>query len=135
MPDEPIHTATFRCQDSGYAAAQVGCVIGNQVIRLAASEQIPHGFTHQGNRAPASHEPWDAVEPMAQGPKYQGMKGIFAIDVAVVQAQRGLRFPAIECNPGCNGATYPSMIAQKLDIPEWSAVACDAQGNLAAALS
>jgi hypothetical protein len=97
-------------------------VIGNQVIRLAASEQILHGFAHQGNRVPASHEPWDAVEPMARWLKDQGMKGVFAFDVAVVQTNRGLRFPAIECNPRFNGATYPTMIAHKLDIPEWSAV-------------
>ena len=50
------------------------------------------------------------------------MKGIFAFDVAVVQTDRGLRFPAIECNPRFNGASYPTMIAQKLNIPEWSAI-------------
>ena len=33
-----------------------------------------------------------------------------------------MRFPAIECNPRYNGATYPTLIAQKLDIPEWSAL-------------
>lgn len=50
------------------------------------------------------------------------MKGIFAFDVAVVQTETGLRFPAIECNPRFNGASYPTMIVHKLDIPEWSAV-------------
>ena len=97
-------------------------VIGNQVIRLAASEQILHGVVHQGNRVPASHEPWEAVDPMAEWLKDQGMKGVFAFDVAVVQTERGLRFPAIECNPRLNGASYPTVIAQKLDIPEWNAV-------------
>jgi len=33
-----------------------------------------------------------------------------------------MRFPAIECNPRFNGASYPTVIAQKLDIPEWSAM-------------
>ena len=50
------------------------------------------------------------------------MKGIFAFDVAVVQTEQGLRFPAIECNPRFNGASYPTLIAQKLNIPEWSAI-------------
>ncbi len=50
------------------------------------------------------------------------MKGFLAFDVAVVQTEHGLRFPAIECNPRFNGASYPTVIAQKLDIPEWSAV-------------
>ncbi len=97
-------------------------VEGDQLIRLATSEQILDGFVHQGNRVPASHEPWDTIEPMAYWLKHHGMKGIFAFDVAVVQTDRGLRFPAIECNPRFNGASYPTMIAQKLNIPEWSAI-------------
>jgi len=97
-------------------------VIGNDVVRLAASEQILDGFAHQGNRVPASHEPWKSVDGMAYWLKDHGMKGIFAFDVAVLQTNRGLRFPVIECNPRFNGATYPTIIANKLDIPEWSAI-------------
>ena len=97
-------------------------VEGNDLIRLAASEQILDGFVHQGNRVPASHEPWETVEPMAHWLKDHGMKGIFAFDVAVMQTDRGLRFPAIECNPRFNGASYPTLIAQKLGISEWSAI-------------
>ncbi len=96
-------------------------VLGKEVHRLAASEQILDGFAHQGNRVPASHEPWDAVEAMAYWLGDHGMKGIFAFDVAIVQTDRGLRFPAIECNPRYNGASYPTMIAHKLEIPEWCA--------------
>jgi len=95
-------------------------VVGDEVIRLAASEQILDGYTHQGNRFPAAFEPWNLVEPMANWLAEQGMKGIFAFDVAVVQTDKGLRFPAIECNPRFNGASYPTLIAQKLSIPEWS---------------
>lgn len=97
-------------------------VIGKDVVRLAASEQILKGFEHQGNRVPASHEPWGAVDEMAYWLKDNGIKGIFAFDLAVVQTDRGLRFPAIECNPRFNGASYPTMIAQKLDIPEWRSI-------------
>jgi len=97
-------------------------ITGKDVVRLAASEQILDGFAHQGNRVPASHEPWESVDVMAHWLKDHGMKGIFAFDVAVVQTNRGLRFPAIECNPRFNGATYPTIVAQKLDIPEWSAL-------------
>jgi hypothetical protein len=50
------------------------------------------------------------------------MKGIFAFDIAVVETPEGIRFAAIECNPRFNGASYPTVIAQKLDIPEWSAL-------------
>jgi hypothetical protein len=49
------------------------------------------------------------------------MKGVFAFDVAVVETSNGVSFPAIECNPRYNGASYPTIIAQKLDIPEWTA--------------
>ena len=97
-------------------------VIGKDVVRLAASEQFLDGFVHQGNRVPASHEPWQTVDAMAHWLKDRGMKGIFAFDVAVVQTDKGLRFPAIECNPRFNGASYPTMIAQKLDIREWTAL-------------
>lgn len=102
-------------------------VVGDTVIHLAASEQLLDGFAHQGNRFPASHEPWATVDKMAHWLKDHGIKGIFAFDVAVVQTNRGLRFLAIECNPRFNGASYPTMIAQKLDIPEWSAVSLSTQ--------
>lgn len=97
-------------------------VLDNRLIRLAASEQILDGCAHQGNRYPSSYEPWDEVEPMAQWLMEHGIKGIFAFDVAVIETGDGVRFSAIECNPRFNGASYPTVIAQKLDIPEWSAM-------------
>jgi len=97
-------------------------VVAGQAHHLAATEQILDGYAHQGNRCPASFEPWHIVDPMADWLVQRGMKGIFAFDVAVVQTDRGLRFSAIECNPRFNGASYPTSIAQKLDIPEWNAV-------------
>lgn len=96
-------------------------VIDDRLLRLAATEQILDGCAHQGNRFPSSYEPWDAIEPMAQWLKDRGMKGIFAFDLAVMKTAEGLRFPAIECNPRFNGASYPTVIAQKLDVPEWAA--------------
>ena len=97
-------------------------VVGNDVVRMTTSEQILDGFVHQGNRVPASHEPWKAVDAMAHWLKDRGIKGIFAFDVGIMQTNKGLRFPAIECNPRFNGASYPTIIAQKLDIPEWSSI-------------
>ena len=96
-------------------------VVGDRLVRLAVSEQILDGCAHQGNRFPSNYEPWDAIEPMARWLKDNGIKGIFAFDVAVVETTEGLRFPAIECNPRFNGASYPTVIAQKLDIPAWTA--------------
>ena len=104
-------------------------VIGDELIRLTASEQILDGFVHQGNRVPSSHQPWNSVEPMAVWLKDHGIKGIFAFDVAIVQTPKGLRFPAIECNPRFNGASYPTLIAQKLGITEWNSVTLSTKHN------
>ncbi len=97
-------------------------IVDKEVYRLACSEQILDGFAHQGNRIPAQSEPWETVDAMARWLKDHGMKGIFAFDVAVVETDSGVRFPAIECNPRFNGATYPTLIAQKMAIPEWSSI-------------
>ena len=107
-------------------------VENGHLFRLAATEQILDGFVHQGNRYPASYEPWEVVQPMAEWLAQRGIQGIFAFDVAVAQTDRGLRFPAIECNPRYNGASYPTLIAAKMDIPEWYAVTLSSrQRNLA----
>ena len=97
-------------------------VVGKKLFRVAASEQILDGFAHQGNRVPARYEPWRSVDGMAIWLKDHGIKGIFAFDVAVTHTEDGVRFPAIECNPRFNGATYPTLIAKKLGISAWKAV-------------
>lgn len=97
-------------------------VVGGRLYHMQASEQILDGFAHQGNRVPARFAPWSAVDPLAEWLVERGMKGVFAFDIAVTQTPNGLRFPVIECNPRFNGASYPTAVAQKLDIPEWSAI-------------
>ena len=32
------------------------------------------------------------------------------------------RFVPIECNPRFNGASYPTLVANKLEVSEWSAI-------------
>ncbi|MET0116847.1 MAG: ATP-grasp domain-containing protein [Sedimenticola sp.] len=91
----------------------------NTYRRLLTSEQILEGTAHQGNVYPARHEPWEVVEPMAKWMAEQGFKDVFAFDVAVVEKDNETRYVAIECNPRFNGASYPTAIAMKLDIPEW----------------
>jgi hypothetical protein len=90
-------------------------------VRLAATEQVLDGPVHQGNRYPASHEPWDSVEPMAEWLWKEGIRGIFAFDVAVIDKPGGPDYLAIECNPRYNGASYPTAIAHKLGIRHWIA--------------
>ncbi|NNJ90312.1 MAG: ATP-grasp domain-containing protein [Gammaproteobacteria bacterium] len=90
-------------------------------LRLACTEQLLDGFVHQGNAYPACCEPWESVDPMAAWMAERGMKGVFAFDVAVIEKPDGVTFSAIECNPRYNGATYPTLIAQKLGIKQWVA--------------
>ena len=89
--------------------------------RLLTTEQILNGPAHQGNRYPARATPWEVVEPMAEWMAERDFNEIFAFDVAVVEEKTGRRYLAIECNPRFNGASYPTAIALKLDIPEWEA--------------
>jgi hypothetical protein len=89
--------------------------------RHAATEQVLEGFVHQGNRHPAAHAPWDIVEPMAAWLHHEGMRGVFAFDVAVIDGAAGTEYLAIECNPRYNGASYPTGVAHKLGIEQWLA--------------
>ncbi|MDB9524549.1 ATP-grasp domain-containing protein [Oscillatoria sp. CS-180] len=89
---------------------------------VLASEQILEGCVHLGNRYPASHEPWDEITTFATWMGDHGMKGIFAVDVAVCPAGTDTRYVAIECNPRFNGSSYPTIIAKQLGIPAWSSV-------------
>lgn len=88
--------------------------------RLAATFQILDGCTHIGNRYPSPHQPWELVDPIAKWMAQEGMKEVFAFDVAVVEDGENTRYLAIECNPRFNGASYPTGIANKLKIDNWS---------------
>ncbi|WPL19688.1 carbamoyl phosphate synthase-like protein [Thiorhodovibrio winogradskyi] len=91
--------------------------------RLAATEQVLDGYVHQGNRHPAAHAPWELVDPLADWLGEIGMRGVFAFDLAVVEEPDGDDYLAIECNPRFNGASYPTLIAEKLGITDWLALA------------
>jgi hypothetical protein len=86
---------------------------------LAATEQVLDGFAHMGNRYPTIHQPWELVQPMAEWMRQKGMQSIFAFDVAAVEDSTDAKYYAIECNPRFNGASYPTGIAQKLQLESW----------------
>jgi hypothetical protein len=92
----------------------------SQLQRLAVTNQILDGYAHVGNSYPSEHQPWDSVEPLAQWMAQRGMKEVFAFDVAVVEHPTHTSYVPIECNPRFNGASYPTLIAKKLNIPSWS---------------
>ena len=95
-------------------------VTSSRLERLATTEQILEGWSHQGNRYPVPHSAWHTVDPMAKWLFSHGMRGIFAFDVAVVKDGCGTDYLPIECNPRFNGASYPTLIAKKLAIQRWS---------------
>lgn len=85
--------------------------------RVVCSEQIINGCAHAGNKYPTDYSPWEYADRIAEYINCNGMKGYFAFDFGVTQNNE---FVAIECNPRFNGATYPTTVAMKLKIPEWS---------------
>lgn len=97
-------------------------VINDEIHRISACEKIQDQQEHRNYRSPALLEPWDTVEPIARWLRNHGMKGVFSFDVAIVQTEQGLRFQAIEATPHFNDASYPALIAQRLDIPEWRTI-------------
>ena len=121
LPGLPDHMP-FQIQEEVQATSFLNLqyqVTSQGVLPLAASEQILEGCAHSGNRYPTVHQPWDVVEPMAKWMFEQGMKDIFAFDVAVTEKEGEPRYLAIECNPRFNGASYPTGIARKLNISQW----------------
>jgi len=91
-------------------------VLENRLCRLAATEQILEGCVYSGSRYPTSFEPWELVEPLAEWLAERGMKDIFAFDVAVTDQPGHPRYLALECNPRFNGASYPTLTADKRDL-------------------
>ncbi len=96
-----------------YEATDEGCE------RLLVTEQILNGNSHSGNRYPTVHAPWEYTDTLAAYMYERGMRDVFAFDLAV--DRRG-EYRLLECNPRYNGATYPTMVARKLGIGEWTAV-------------
>lgn len=118
VPDEPLQIQE-EVKASTFLNLQYQ-VNNGQIEPLLVSEQILDGCMHKGNRYPSVHEPWDKVASFADWMGDRGMKGIFAVDVAVIPEPSGTRYVAIECNPRYNGSSYPTVVAKRLNIPQWS---------------
>ena len=94
-------------------------IIDGRLTRQAVTEQIMSKFEHAGNRYPVADTPWSTCDPIAAWMHGNGMKGEFAFDVAVQDRNGSPRYWILECNPRFNGATYPSIIADRLGIRQW----------------
>jgi hypothetical protein len=119
VPAEPLQIQE-EVQASAFLNLQYQVKDG-QIEPLLVSEQVLDGCVHKGNRYPSSHEPWDKVAPFAEWMGDRGMKGIFAVDVAVIPEATGTRYVAIECNPRFNGSSYPTVVANDSTFPSGAA--------------
>jgi len=91
---------------------------GGEVSKIAATREILNGYMHYGSSFPVDEPPWEVTDPMADHLASEGLRGIFAFDVARLRGA-GARYQVLECNPRFNGASYPSLIAEKMGIPSW----------------
>lgn len=99
----------------GTAWLNVQYEVNGSLRPVLVTQQVLKGNAHDGNACPCIFHPWALTDPLALWMAEQGMKGIFAFDLAVC----GDRMVMIECNPRFNGASYPTIVANKMAIPEW----------------
>lgn len=98
----------------------------NVLKKLAITEQILNGNSHNGNLYPSEFSVWEVVDPLANYLFRNGMKGVFAFDVAITKEGPLV----IECNPRFNGSTYPTKLASKLGISSWLATSVELNSDV-----
>lgn len=118
FPKEKAFQVQTEIQASAFLNLQYR-VTSQGLERVLISEQILDGCVHGGNRYPTLHQPWHVVDPMAQWMFENGMRGTFGFDVAVIDQPTGPLYLAIECNPRYNGSSYPTILADRLQVPAW----------------
>ena len=96
-------------------------VVSGKLERLVITDQVLKGCQHDGNKFPSKFDVWDVTDPLAAKMHTRGMKGYFAFDVAICGFNGSTKAYVIECNPRYNGSSYPTNIAIKLGVGEWSA--------------
>jgi hypothetical protein len=89
--------------------------------RVIATEQVLKGCCHVGNAYPTMHQPWEMTDGIAADMARNGMRGLFAFDIAVCKENDQIKYYAIECNPRFNGSSYPTNIAKKIGAEKWMA--------------
>lgn len=88
---------------------------------VETTEQVLDGCVHMGNKCPTNFAPMNTLKKLAHHLVLEGLTDLFAFDVAAVENGNDVEYLVVECNPRWNGASYPTMITQKLDIRQsWS---------------
>jgi glutathione synthase/RimK-type ligase-like ATP-grasp enzyme len=115
----------FQVQESVENASFINVqykALGNRALHLATSEQLLRGYTHIGNKYPTHHDPRDITDSLADNLAEKGLKGIYAFDVAMSSDGDVDNTKIIECNPRWNGASYPTVIGNRLGAETWEAL-------------
>jgi|GEM_PF-319117 len=102
-------------------------VIDGKAKILLISDQIVSANAHIGNRYPARYENKTFLSELAQFAADEGMEDIFAFDVAVSDGPNGMIYNLLECNPRFTAATYPTLVAKKLNIQYWTSLIIQVQ--------
>lgn len=113
-------------EDAKFLNVQYKALRNGEVEFLATTEQVLDGVAHAGNKYPSEFDPREVTDAIAERAGQDGLVGVFAFDVAVTD--KG--FKVIECNPRPNGASYPTAIAENLDVQEWSSANLATSKNL-----
>jgi hypothetical protein len=99
---------------------------------VATTEQILDGTSHVGNRWPARCDPRVVTDNLADDLVRQGLRGVFAFDLAATGYPRDPQYRLLECNPRWNGASYLWFTARKLGTGAWMGLTLTCAGDFAA---
>ncbi|MFO1458369.1 MAG: hypothetical protein U1G08_03100 [Verrucomicrobiota bacterium] len=97
-----------------YMGSDAGCVF------LATTRQILDGWSHRGNTWPEPIDVRKVADPLAHELVRLGLRGVFALDVAVTGSPDWPRIWVLECNPRWNGSSYFWFTARKLNAAAWT---------------
>lgn len=86
---------------------------------VATTEQVLAGFAHNGNKYPSRYDPRAVTDPVAKYAAQAGVEAIMALDVAVNLTNPEIAY-IIDPNIRPNGSSYPTAVAERLGVDEWS---------------
>lgn len=89
-------------------------------LYIATTRQILDGWSHRGNTWPEPINVRTVTDSLAEELVRLGMRGVFALDVAVAGWPDRPRVWVLECNPRWNGSSYFWFLAQKLGATAWT---------------
>ena len=94
-----------------------------KAYHLETLTQVISNNSTVGHVAPYPYKIRDDIKNkimnFAQSIAYKGVKEYFGIDVAAVNDNKGFNYLIMECNPRYTFATYPIILAKRLNVDMW----------------